>query len=67
MNIKLSLVKTTALAFGAALLMVGGVLSLLGVPGAKAETDANFNTIAVQIRYGSQRLRLCRTITFPFS
>ena len=34
MNIKLSLVKTTALAFGAALLMVGVVLSLTGVPGA---------------------------------
>ena len=34
MNINLSLVKTTALAFGVALLMIGVVLSLPGAPGA---------------------------------
>jgi len=40
MNVKLSLVKTTALAFGAALLMVGVVLSLIGVPPAAQAAPA---------------------------
>ena len=57
MNTKLSLLKTMALAFGAALVIVGIVLLLLNGPStAQADADASPNTIANSARLAAQDL-----------
>jgi hypothetical protein len=57
MNVKSSLVKTTVLVFGAALVMVGIVLLLPNVPStAQADADASLNTIADSAQLAGQDL-----------